>query len=433
MLGLFFALLPNARSDQSIPKELLGSVVRITNMEQIACGSGVLINGGVLVTNSHLLESLCQEIICADGCQVRRCRGLRVQRAAAPGQPASEEVPGFEDVRILADLPGIDLALVSSSAPDGSRPELPLALGPARGSVMAIGFPGCGDLALQVGQIETFDPIRLYTSALGNYGSSGGALFDASNALVGVVDQAADLRSALKGKLLRSDFPLSGINAGLLAQALKNPENSREIEIKALLDYYRAALLNRHGLSRLIGGMLFSSDVGRLLSAESRRTTSLDTLKLIGAANVYPGQLFAQNQPVPGNDHLYDLLETLVLANSLENYGANHKFLMPINAAALLKNLEHSAHQRAQIDQLVNLITEFNRQEYPGFQLYLLELGLLLAFLLIVLTPLWAFSLGLVWAGEPGGFLWRLFTICWVGLLWPISLMLWWIFKKVRS
>lgn len=155
------------------------AIVRLMSPRQEVCGTGFIDDNGYIVTNAHLIRSLCPEGDCS-GMVVGSAPAL----GAAPIPRALTALP-----RIKAVFPAFDLGFIDAQLP----PSTFRSGGPAQAGdeVTALGFPGCASLEYASGIITSVDPLHLTTTLRGGHGSSGSPIVNIKGEVVGIVDEAA--------------------------------------------------------------------------------------------------------------------------------------------------------------------------------------------------------------------------------------------------
>lgn len=245
------------------------------------CGSGFIFNNQV-ITNAHLVSSLCP---------LRDCADLKVDGISCP----KWSVSGIKR--------SLDLGALSCSQ-SIEKPGLTLSTGNSS-KISIVGFPKCGEQKISSGEIIHESRLHLTLTAKGNYGSSGSPILDSEGKLVGIIDQAASAKTLLQSKIFfQSEFPMRGISA----KNIKYLEGNQLDQIShVLLDYYR--------------------NIGRTLSGIDRLLFSFDFLARIEGFNVdvveagEPPLIFGYLEQIP----LSTKYSPLVFAATLEGRGPYFK------------------------------------------------------------------------------------------------------------
>lgn len=178
LLSTFFGISALA-APPSLDALPTGAIVRLMSPQQDVCGTGFIDSNGYIVTNAHLIRSLCP-----DG----DCSGMVVGSAPALGAaPIHRSLTALP--RIKAVLPAFDLGFIDAQLP----PSTLRSGGPAQvgDEVTTLGFPGCASLEYSSGVITSVDPLHLATTLRGGHGSSGSPIVNIKGEVVGLVDEAA--------------------------------------------------------------------------------------------------------------------------------------------------------------------------------------------------------------------------------------------------
>ena len=374
----------------------------------ISCGSGVLLADGLVLTNSHLIHSICKFGDCAN---------LEIHASSNAWAASSAE--------LVVDIPSIDVALLIPKPPLGKGIfALSETAVPQLGfQVATLSFPGCGDLTSTAGKVEKVNEIKLYTSCLGQHGSSGGVIFDKNYKLVGLIDEAGDLLSAASSLLVGTNFKLRGSRADVISKVLAKPEAEQTLVEAALLyAYYKSEVMNSSGWTRVWAGLDFMA-----IFEDFRKRAELLGHAGFSGVDQYISSL-ALIKTMPNSTELQNLIVLLSAAYSTENKGPFYKLLVPLDLGLFAKQLRAHGKNETQIDSLREIVRGAAAQGYPGVQLFLLGKSVLYFLIALLVSGIWAFSLGTIYARLTGSFFKRIFIISLVGLLWPFSL-LWWKFR----
>lgn len=341
--------------------------ILLIKSESGSCSSGIA-SKGMLITNAHVVDAVCPE---------SRCDGVRVYRAPEIGKNASEEIPcGSWNIKHLSRALDLGILECKTALIPGSI-ELPSRVGRAS-SVSIISYPGCGVLQKTSGEVTSDSGLLLKTSANGDYGSSGGGIFDSDGSLVGIVDQATSARDLLLSKItFQSKFKLRGVKISHVAELLKNTDNLNN-QINALKQYYRESIRVEKGVDRLFASFDFLTrveglkrDISKLNHPEA--ASLLATSDYLRASLDSPSKTFS----------------TLVVASILESKG----FSWAPWRALSTKSIPSFAAQFPQDSQ--NEIKEILEVEaadpYSGVELSLIQyvVMLLLVFFLIGIAFGW--------------------------------------------
>lgn len=215
-----------------------------------SCSSGIATKG-VVLTNAHVIDAVCPEL---------KCDGLKVSRAPSIGKPATEPVNcNAWKVKHLSRALDLGVLECTSTQILGSI-DLPLHTERAS-SVNIVSYPGCKELQKTSGEVTSESGLLIKTSAKGDYGSSGGGIYDADGKLIGIVDQATSARDLLLSKLtFQSKFKLRGIKINHANSLFQTPQNIK-IEVDVLMQYFRESIRVEKGIDRLFASFDFLSRV----------------------------------------------------------------------------------------------------------------------------------------------------------------------------
>ncbi|MCO6431611.1 MAG: trypsin-like peptidase domain-containing protein [Deltaproteobacteria bacterium] len=419
---LFFPVLSAAAPENdNIPEELIKSAVMLLSNNG-RCGSGFITTSGKVVTNAHVVESLCP----GDS-----CGAIILRRAGAIGASA-EQIVASGALKVERIHRALDIAVISSEQPiegafDFTRAE------PAESEIYVLGFPGCKQLALSKGRVTAADPLRVFTTALGSYGSSGSVMFNHNKQVVGIVHQSGSMLGGVLAMIAGTQFECKGVPAASLAPLLAQPDNeawdgSAQILLKVLLE--TAPLLPVWERLRL------DFDLMSAMQGLAEDAASVD----LPPEDILPLSLTDSDIEILARLNRPNLLtgrralsEQLLLAYLLEMRGLHNKQLRPLNLNGLqqrLRELTVSPHYERLNEQL----TAFQRSGYPGTYISGLAAFIPIAAVILLLAMAWSASLGYVFATAHGGFLRRMTVAALVGItVWPLSLLLFLLIGRQRK
>lgn len=164
--SLIFCVVSPAGSEVVPPGLSVVRVLGVTEANQRAVASGVVIGRGLVATNCHTL---------------RRSRDVRVYASRESVRATSQKVHAERDLCILS-VPGLSAPTARIGASSQLHRSDP---------VLAMGYPGQRGLEVVRGVVEElFDydgGYAIQTTASFTHGSSGGGLFDSDGTLVGIL------------------------------------------------------------------------------------------------------------------------------------------------------------------------------------------------------------------------------------------------------
>lgn len=186
LLSTFFGI--SAFAAPATPASLpINAIVRLASPRHEVCGSGFIGQNGYIVTNAHLVRSLCPAGDCSD---------LTVGSAPAIGAPPVTRALTVPP-RVVAVLPVFDLGFIDAHLPPSIFPIG--AAAQVNDEVATLGFPGCKTLEYSSGVVTATDALHLTTTLSGGHGSSGSPIVSSTGAVVGIVDEAAHLLDSIGG------------------------------------------------------------------------------------------------------------------------------------------------------------------------------------------------------------------------------------------
>lgn len=218
-------------------------MVKIKSLRAGTCGSGVIIDNNQILTSAHLVD-ICAEDLCND---------LSIVDQAGKEQKingAEKTSYRFLDLATLklANSYGYNNSSLTFHLPENNR------------DTQIISFPSCHDLTTSSGKLTDKFPF-IESSALGNYGSSGGLIIQSNKNgeifAVGIVTEGTSLFNNIIATLLNSNFPLAG--ASPLPILAKTDIQILKLTTEAFIRYYEQNITNLNSLSRIYaGGRLFN-------------------------------------------------------------------------------------------------------------------------------------------------------------------------------
>jgi Trypsin-like peptidase domain len=424
------------------------SILLLRSASEDICGTGTLLENGDILTADHLIRDLCP---------TGQCDNLTIERDLAVTQGKAEverELTTGIRYSIKVSLPSFDIVLLRPNNSSGGDATLKGAfkLGPTDQiaeslfgeaviknennvvspipnaeqkigqKITAMSYLGCESLEISEGQIEENDPVSYRTSAIGDYGSSGGALIDKDGQLIGIITEASSPMQLFKARVLGSSFPVKA--SAILPTIILNgtEEGSLVSEAKVIIDFYNHKIkeLKNDSLRKWYDQELFS-----LVSGFRERVLAsgqpADPFKPLFASDSFPANVIALliNRPAPPSKQLHMLSDEIALINSYEKNGLNSslfKKIDPLITIDLLKS--YGYRQRAE------QITSYSKNRYYGANLLWIAYYLYSAVLLAAFLVIYFFSLGYVWGKETAPLLKKLLIVIIVGTLaWPLSLI----------
>jgi S1-C subfamily serine protease len=421
------------------------SILLLRSASEDVCGSGVLLKNGDILTADHLIRDLCPANFC-DNLTIEREVGGK------DGKDERELITGLR-YSVKTSLSSFDIALLTpntSSSQDvslkghfslGSEPPLTATVfaevfnksTPSQEKVInaeqrvgqevtALSYVGCEELKVSKGEITANDPVFYSTTALGDYGSSGGALIDREGKLLGIVTEAASNWQMVKGKLFNSSFYIKA--AGVLPSILHNTteESSLINEARVIIDFYNYKIKN---LNKAADRKWYDLELFKLIGGFRRRILASDEptelLKPLLASEGYLSEVVSLliDRPAPPNKLLFHLADELALINSFEKNGPNSSFFKKIDALTSSDVLKSYGYP-LRAEQL----QRFAKTEHLGANLLWTAFYLYTALLVFIFLVAYAFSLGYVWGKERTPLFKRVLIVLVVGLLgWPLSLL----------
>jgi len=210
------------------------ALVRLSSPQHDVCGTGFIDGNGYIVTNAHLVRSLCP----ADDCS-----GLSIGSAPALGAAVTPR-PLTASPRVVAVLPAFDLGFIDAALPP-STVQIS-GIGQTGDGVATLGFPGCNSLEYSNGTIRSADALHLVTTLLGGHGSSGSPIINGAGEVVGIVDEAASFIDSLGN----GPFPLRGSRLDGIGQF--DPSQALPLQLERL-STFRRQLSDRSIAARIRG------------------------------------------------------------------------------------------------------------------------------------------------------------------------------------
>lgn len=417
---LLSSLLPPLLAAQTdtgtIGQRAADSTVVLTATSQGLCGTGFILENGLIVTTWHVVDSICGEKNCGD-LKARRVRGADLKQL---------EVVTETPLSVKSALPGIDLAFLDPGQTGISGAFKLGADSNSESRLYMAGFPNCRGFELSEGLITRQDSLHIYTTLRGAPGNSGSPIFNDKFEIVGMADEAGDLLQGLTARALNLGYEMRGLRGEWLARSA-DAAAPLELDAEALLQYYRKDILTLPADKRLLSGLGYISATGALRSRLVLFSDNIPTLRLLGHFDDYP--LAAANLPnqIESSSEA-KLIRLLALSTALEQKGLRSAALEVLNLPAVLNELTDNP-DKTQAGAINALLNEFATGNYPGVELYLIKLTahwLLWGSLLIAgLTA----TTGYAYGKQQGGRLSRLAFAIGVAFFWPFSI-LYLLFKK---
>lgn len=383
-----------------------------------ACGSGLLLEDGLILTASHLTDALCPlgncsrvEILSADG---------------ADQTPTPFDSALAYSLSIFRQFPALDITLLKLQGPPRRGLELFARKdGPALAEpVYAAGFPGCRSLSLSFGHISRLNQARLETSARGGRGSSGGILFDSSFRPLGVVIQAQNIADAIDSLITTGTFSLRAARTDLLESLINLPDQAALAwQARLLVEAYLAESTAASHLQMIAAQAGFVSGMQGL--ARTIRTSELKPAyqALPGLLYSAPSALLELPQPLPEDPDYFETEAAFALA-ALEANSLELSLIDLPDPHALRDALIASGRPVETTDRFFRRTLQILHNPLYGVRGLFVKVfrPVLLAGALLFL--LWSWSLGFVYASHKGTLASRLALMLLVAVFfWPLSFL----------
>jgi len=417
---LFGLEVSSARAEPS----LSDSILKITAAE--SCGTAFVTNDGLIATNLHVLSHACSNT---------RCRGVKLESAAALGQNAGKILLDHGELAIVRELASLDLIFLRPvGALQLPKSELVLSTQPPAPDeeLQVVGFPRCQLLSQSSGVIESSGALRFKLSNQGFHGSSGSPVLTKGREVVGIVDQAADFSSAAFGLVSGKNFSLSALRSDLLNSLLQTPSDQSSLgEIELLNRFYSSDVEPLSGLARAEKSVEFLSAVQALRRSPLFETGSADELRLLNGIGEYLSFLPSFQLEKPASQRTFQLAK-LVAQSMLEEKGPFSKFLLPLDRSLLNSGLSASGWEPGQTEEFLKCLDRFKESNYLGLNLFAIKFGTRLFFLALLLVVCVGLTLGVMYTELQGSLLKRFAVLVLWGLcFWPVSVLLFWLTRRV--
>ncbi len=408
-IALLALVTTQAKAEEPLPSQVRSSVVMLTAPNG-ACGSGVLLGDGRILTNAHVATTLCPTF---------QCEHISVEYSVAVGEPAQKQIP-HESLRIERDIAVFDLSVLRlSPAPSTSTAPIFATQPPQPGDeVFLVGFPSCEILRVSRGSIKEVGLIHLQTDAKGTYGSSGSPIFNKNFELVGLADESRSLIPALIALSVGRDFELRGANLASLKPLFETPAlNLIDQELTLLLSYYIAEVMPRQDFERYRLGLGFLTMVEELKADLAQQSAPTNYTLPFLTTNTHVQKFLS----LPFAN-LSQESSLVALAKIREDDGFLREGFQTVSMEEIRRVLKPhlSLTNQAYLEKLLT-------PPHPiGLTYRLLLLGLTATALLLFIAILWALSLSQVFYRSQGSRFSRLIKALAIGVFfWPLSWIIW--------
>lgn len=378
--------------------------VRLMSDKNGYCGSGFYLEADTVVTNLHVVESLCPQ---------GDCSGLT--KSIGPAQIGSR-------------FPALDIATLKV-APREHFANPALSTAERDLAVRILGFPGCKELETRKGGVSAVRPLDLTLTANAEYGMSGSPVVDQSGKIVGVLRRADTLGGAMVGAAFGGGFPARVIRADVLERVLKaTPREQCGIQASVLTQQWLRVLDRVTGFDRgleLLG--LREAAIGLTDCVHVDPSLAKDLLLFLRRPHEYPALGFGAS-----SDQLVWELQKVALASSLTAFGS-----APVGAPPELWDLEavltkQLSSERA--DEVKAMTALMSSRSFYGAEADLFTFMGSILLWVILFGTMWAFSGGVVFRDVSGPVVWKLLvTLAVLILLWPLSLVAYLVMRKKPS
>ena len=375
-----------------------------------ACGTGVLLSAGRILTNTHVAATLCPTF---------HCRDITVEASSAPGETARHAY-GYSELYIEQNLGVFDLAVLRLDPAPTTSGVLNIAekITAAGSRISLLGFPSCEALTVSQGAVEQAGILHLYTTAAGTFGSSGSAILNESNELVGIADESSSVPDALLALAVGHKFALRGVNVVALRELLaKSGEDLINAELRLLLQYYLAEVMPRSDMARYRLGFGFLTMVEDLKSDLAQQRAPVRYSAPFLAANSHVHKFLS----LPFAEIAPEAL-LVALARIREDDGFLAEGFRPVTTQQIRQVIGPylTGDNSSQFERLLGGPRPIGITYRAAF------LGAWIAAAILLIAILWAFSVSQVYFRTRGGLLRRLLAAAAVGVcVWPISWIAW--------
>jgi hypothetical protein len=413
--------------------------VLLENNVSGACASGVLFTSGQIVTVQHAISNLCSFKIGNDQSGYD-CKNLRISLSETPGAKTREILS--EEYTLWKQLKGFDFAILlpktffESNAHNHNEREskvvedtIPLITN-ATSKISISSYPGCKELITSSGKVTNIEAFNFRTTVKGNFGSSGGAIFDENSKLIGIVQKANSTFRSLFESIL-GDFFVSGTQLPFSTEEELNNYifNQKKLLLKltrTTKEYYLSQVKSLQGIRRIFGNYTFKAYVSELARYTLSIPDSSKFEKIFGLRDLYPSEVLSELELLFRQKRFNSsltLLGYVVLAYSLEQKGLYQSATKPI----LTQELDSSLLLKADKEYLDLLHSYIS---FPGMQWMILSTSLLYGFVFLSILSLALLSTGYAYSRISGSRKRRLFLSGLILIVaWPIS----WLFFYIRS
>ncbi|NMC64206.1 MAG: trypsin-like peptidase domain-containing protein [SAR324 cluster bacterium] len=406
-------------SSQVKPQIDFNKSVFLLSSKDGACASGFLVDQGKLLTNYHVVSSVCPFADCKD---------LQVLKASRIDGPPSEAIK-IQKATLLRSFPAMDLALIDIGNALRYNPTIQTAtseLPPPGTELFAVGFPSCETLKVNSGTLISSDPMHLSTSINGAFGSSGSPVFLGDGRLIGVVIQAISLRQAFENYLFKKPFNLRAVRLDSFQDLLsKSDLDSFKAEVRILNNYYSQALQDKKGLDRMMSSYQF------IAAAQGLRSQVLinPSLSSLAPQFLWFDDYFDSLPQIlkfpEKNPDLYLEIEKLLVALNLELNGPQRSLFKLLNVDEIKGALQKVGRPESHIIDIANTISSAITHKYYGVQIQLIIYCTITVIILLVICALWGASIMYVFLENDGSFISNTFKALAVALFfWPLSFLL---------
>ena len=391
---LIFLVFSGAQAQPRDPgkERALHSLLLLKTDSNSSCGSGLLLEGGLILTASHLADSLCP---------LGDCRGVQILSAIQPDEPALPMPPGQPySLSLFRQFPALDAVLLRIEGAKPPAAGLPVdSRNPAPGApAYAAGFPGCQRLHISSGEIVSANEARIETSATGGRGSSGGVLFDAGFNPVGLIIQSRRLDDAIDAFFTGRSLSLRASRIDRIFSLLNLPaQEATGLQARLLVEAYFNEIAAASRLQTLAAKALFVSGMQGL--GRTIRASGLPARyqALPGLLYASPSSLLELSTPVPDESDYFETEAAFALA-ALEANSLELSLIELPDFPALGAALLASGRPPETVERFVKRSAQIVASPVYGLRGLLARIIRPVFLALGVMFFLWSWSLGYVYA-----------------------------------
>lgn len=406
----WLATVGNAQTPAPLPEHIRSSILFMKSEENGTCGTGFVSDGGLVVTNAHVVRALCPTGKCKD-VQLLQASGIgnRPLVPVATAQLHVEQTLPALDVAFLRADTGIDTSGIKVREEPPREGE----------TAITLGYPKCGALTESRGNITDVESLRFASTTRGAHGSSGSPVFDENFQLIGIVAESASISGGLLSLVTDYRFETVSMRADK-ALSLRGLSSSASIAKQAelLLEYYRQHVRNLRGTQRMRAGVAFTAAFEGLQDQVLFAGEPTDAFYRFAFAGQHLDYL-TQTLP-PENSEASRSISTLVLAYNVEVNGAYQQPLVAVKMDQLFEAIRANKVPSAVVDDWREIISYAAESDFPGMELYGLFLAGLTSVVAVLVLSVLAWSMGYTFGTMPGSFAKRLLWMLANFVMWPI-------------